>query len=178
MSRILTMLLVGCDSAFTFRRRVMKAVQKPSHSHNPVFTACAERLGLFFFQLPRSTTLDHSVIAKHLAFSARVASQDTLESNYFVAKKEKPIVSVLPKPSNPSKPSKRKTRFVPLDLFKEDPPQTKNRRKSAAQSLPQQPPSPTVITKAPAPALSLSEQLRDCLAVRVIHSALLTGPSH
>ncbi|KAG8948841.1 hypothetical protein FRC04_009306 [Tulasnella sp. 424] len=156
-----------CDSAFTFRGRVMKVVQKASHSHNPVFTACAERLGLFFFRLPRSIHLEHSVIAMHLAFSARVASQDTLESEYFVAKKEKPIVPVLPKLPNPSKPSKRKTRFVPLDLFKEDPPQTKNRRKSAARSLPQQPPPPTVITKLSAPAPSLSEQLRDCLEIIV-----------
>ncbi|KAG8931121.1 hypothetical protein FRC00_000876, partial [Tulasnella sp. 408] len=153
----------GNDPAFTFRRRVLKAVQKHSNSPNQAFTACAERLGSFFFCLPQSIALDHNVITKHLAFSVRLASPDTSESDYFIAKKEKPVDPVTPKPPKPLKPSKRKTRFVPLELFTKDTPQTKSRRKATAQALPEKPSSPTVTTNRPAAVPSLSEQLKDCL---------------
>ncbi|KAG8937465.1 hypothetical protein FRC00_005251 [Tulasnella sp. 408] len=152
------------DPAFTFRSRVLKAVQTSTNPPHPTFTACAERFGSFFFCLPRSIALDYNVITKHLSFSARLASPDTLESEYFIAKKEKPIDPVTPKPPKPLKPSKRRTRFVPLELFTvKDTPQTKSRRKATAEALPEKPSSPTVTTNRPAAVPSLSEQLKDCL---------------
>ncbi|KIO30541.1 hypothetical protein M407DRAFT_20429 [Tulasnella calospora MUT 4182] len=151
------------DPAFTLRGRVLKALQKGSRSPNPAFIACAERLGRFFLRLPQSITLDHSVMARHLAFSAILGSPESLESEYFIAKKEKPVVQVSPKPSKALKSSKRKTRFVPLDLFTEEPPKTKNRRKSKALALPEELPSPSAAANSLAAAPSFSEQLTDCL---------------
>lgn len=169
-STVLTMQLQGSDPAFTVRGRVLKAVQKTSRSVNPIFIACVERLGTFFFRLPRSIGLDHGVITKHLAFSARLASPNPSETEYFIAQKEKPVVPTSPKPPKPSKSGKRKTRFVPLDLDTGSP-KTKNGRKAGAQALQEQPPSPTTVTKCPDPASTLFEQLRECLEVRANQSA-------
>ncbi|KAG9047260.1 hypothetical protein FS837_002663 [Tulasnella sp. UAMH 9824] len=151
------------DPGFTLRGRVLKTIQKGSRSPNPVFTACAERLGRFFLRLPRSITLDHSIIAKHLAFTARLGSPDPSESEYFIAKKEKPVVPVSPTAPKTPKSSKRKTRFVPLDVFTEEASKTKSRRKSAALTFSEEPTTPTLAASSPADAPSFSEQLTDCL---------------
>lgn len=175
---VLTMCLQGSDLAFTLRGRVLQAVQKTSRLPNPIFTTCAERLGAFFLRLPRSLTLDHDVITKHLSFLASLASPNSSESEYFIAKKVKPVVPTPPKPPKPSKSGKRKTRFVPLDMVTEGAPKTKSGRKGTAQVSDGQPPSPTPIPGGSDPASNLSEQLRECLQVSVIHSASLTLPAH
>ncbi|KAG8937463.1 hypothetical protein FRC00_005249 [Tulasnella sp. 408] len=151
------------DPAFTFRGRVLKTVQSISQPPDPAFSTCAERLGIFFFHLPRSITLDCSVITRHLSFSVRLASPDPLESEYLVIKRAKPVDPVLPKPARPVKVSKRKVRYVPLDLFTEDTPPVKNRSEAASQDEVEKPASSPVAGDFPAAAPSFIEQLKDCL---------------
>ncbi|KAG9016354.1 hypothetical protein FRB90_003159 [Tulasnella sp. 427] len=152
------------DLAFIFRGRVMKSIQKAPRAPHPTLTTCAERLGIFFLRLPHSIKLDQDVITKHFAFSARLALPDAPQ-DYFVAKKEKPASPVSPTFPKLPKPGKQKTRYVPLDLYKEEPTPSKRKRSASAQASFAPPLSPTtpINPSATAPTASLSEQLKECI---------------
>lgn len=160
---------LGNDPGFTLRGRVLKTIQKGSRSPNLAFIACAERLGRLLLRLPHSITLDHSLIAKHLAFTATLGSPYPSESDYFTARKEKPAAPVSPKLPKTPKPSKRKARFVPLELFTEEASKTKSRKKSASLTLSEEPTTPALAASSPADTPSFSEQLTECLTVRAVH---------
>ncbi|KAG8939076.1 hypothetical protein FRC04_007029 [Tulasnella sp. 424] len=151
------------EAAFTFRSRVLKALQKSSHYPNPIFTTCTERIGAFLISLPPWIPLDQGIMTKFHAFSANLASTDTTE--YFVNKnaEPEPVEQFPMKPSKTLQLGKRHQRASSVSSTIQDAGRylTKSRRASTGVLKP--PPSPTVATNRSGAGPALPEQLRECL---------------
>ncbi|KAG8921257.1 hypothetical protein FRC01_000341 [Tulasnella sp. 417] len=151
------------DGAFTFRTRILRALEKSSHHPHPVFVTCAERVGAFLIGLPPWIALDSSVLQEYNAFSTGSTSPNP-EAGDFIRKKEVPVKTSAPKPKSPTKPKKKK-RFVHLSLDTEDPP--KEEPDSSPQSIAiQKHPSSSGNAQLHArTSESFSRQLSTCLEV-------------
>ncbi|KAG8921019.1 hypothetical protein FRC01_000480 [Tulasnella sp. 417] len=151
------------DGAFTFRTRILRALEKSSHHPHPVFVTCAERVGAFLIGLPPWIALDSSVLQEYNAFSASSTSPNP-EAGDFIKKKEVPVKASTPKLKMPTKPKKKK-RFVPLSLVTQDPPKEEPDNSAQPTATQRIPSSSGDVQPHSSTSESFSKQLSTCLEV-------------
>ncbi|KAG8926505.1 hypothetical protein FRC01_008766 [Tulasnella sp. 417] len=150
------------DTAFIFRSRIIKTLQKSSGTPHTSFILCAERLGAFLVGLPPGEiTLDRIVIETYGALTASLRAPKSTEGEFQSSKKTKPPVKSQPKVNTKKK---RGTTWVDLSI---QIPENEANDKDAPSS-PQDIKSPTspitpmtAISKKP----NLLEQLKECLEI-------------
>ncbi|KAG8937467.1 hypothetical protein FRC00_005253, partial [Tulasnella sp. 408] len=153
------------DSAFIFRSRVIKTLQKSSGTPHDIFILCAERLGAFLVGLPPSEiVLDRTVIETYGAFTASLKASKSSEGDAYALKKPKMAIRSHQKVNTKKK---RNTKWVDLSIHV---PENKNENEND-EDMPispldvRSPTSPiTPMTAAPKKA-SLLEELRECLEI-------------
>ncbi|KIO30544.1 hypothetical protein M407DRAFT_5598 [Tulasnella calospora MUT 4182] len=141
--------------AFTFRSRVLKALQKSTQYPNPTFITCTQRIGAFLISISPSITFDQDIVTKHREFSANVKSTGTTELGDFVNKEVELPEHVLVEPSKTRRPGKLHQRASSVISTNQD------TGLHCARS--QQPPSPTVASDRSGASTTLLEQLKGCL---------------
>ncbi|KAG8921859.1 hypothetical protein FRC00_008136 [Tulasnella sp. 408] len=151
------------DSAFIFRSRVIKTLQKSSGTPHDIFVICAERLGAFLVGLPPSEIiLDRTVIETYGAFTALLKASKSSEGEAYTSKKPKMAMRSHQKVNTKKK---RNTKWVDLSIHV---PENENENDEDTPISPldiKSPTSPiTPMTPAPKKA-SLLEGLRECLEI-------------
>ncbi|KIO30548.1 hypothetical protein M407DRAFT_20436 [Tulasnella calospora MUT 4182] len=145
------------EAAYTFRSKVLWALQNSAKHPNPIFITCTERIGAFLISIPPWIAVDQNIMIKHREFSANVMSGDATESKYLVNKEAELPEDLLIEPSKTKRFGKRHQRASSVSSTIQDP---GRHRRRASTVVPKQPPSPTVATnRSPFPL----EQLKGCL---------------
>lgn len=154
----------GNDSAFIFRSRIIKTIQKSSGTPHNIFILCAERLGAFLVGLPPSEiVLDRMVIETYGAFMASLKASESSDGEAYTSKKPKMAMRSHQKVNTKKK---RNTKWVDLSIHV---PENENENDEDLPISPDDIKSPTSpitpMTAAPKKA-TLLEELRECLEVR------------
>ncbi|KAG8931119.1 hypothetical protein FRC00_000874 [Tulasnella sp. 408] len=151
------------EAAFTFRSRVLKALQKSVQYPDPIFITCTERIGGFLVSIPPRITLDQNIMTKHREFTATVASIDNTEPEYLLHKEEELPEDDLIEPSKTTRSGKRHQRVSSVRPTVQDTGRHPAKSMRASTGVLKEPPSPTVATNRSGPTPTLSEQLKGCL---------------
>ncbi|KAG8897110.1 hypothetical protein FRC01_011479 [Tulasnella sp. 417] len=150
------------ELAFGFRSRVLNALQYSAQYPDPIFITCTERIGAFLISIPPWISVDQNIMAKHREFSAKVLSMDA-EPEYFVKKPVEPTENVLIESTRTNRSGKRQHRATSGSSAVQRPGRQRTRDQRASTAVVKQPPSPSVITNHYESAMTIWEELNECL---------------
>ncbi|KAG8897082.1 hypothetical protein FRC01_011489, partial [Tulasnella sp. 417] len=154
--------LLGNELAFGFRSRILNALQYSAQYPDPIFITFTERIGAFLISIPPWISVDQNIMAKHREFSAKVLSMGA-EPEHFLKKPVELTENVLIESTRTTRSGKRHQRATSGSSAVQHSGRQRTKDQRASTGVVKQPPSPTVVTNHYDSAMSLWEELNECL---------------